>query len=87
MAYRTIVKVIEPVLDEEDNPVLDEDKKEKFTEELYYLLHWGLTYEIRTHQDQYFTVQYTIGICQHIESGVIMSFIPAVLTVVGKEKI
>ena len=87
MAYRTMVKVIEPILDEDDNPVLDEDEKETFTEELYYLLHWGLTYEIRTHEDQYFTVSYTIGICQHIKSGAIMSFVPQLLTVVGKERI
>ena len=98
MSYRTVVKVMEISLDSEgnmldkDGEVIDPSKKSKkvqephFTEQLYYLLHWGLTYEILVDKDQRYPVTYTVGICQHIKTGAIRAWIPAELTVVGKEK-
>jgi hypothetical protein len=99
MSYRTVVKVMEISLNEQgemldkDGEVIDPSKKSKkiqepyYEEQLYYLLHWGLTYEILIDRDQRYPVTYTIGICQHIRNGTIKSFIPGDLTVVGKEKI
>ena len=93
--YQTVVKVVEPVLDAEGNQV-DQDgdpidgtnhKKEQIAvweEVMYYLLHWGLTYTMDEHGKN--PVSYTVGICQHIKSGEIKSFVPPDLTVVGKEK-
>lgn len=95
---QTVVSVLEPEIDTEGNQV-DQDgeamgssknpKKKQiavFNEVMYYLLHWGLTYEILIGKDgQQYPVTYTIGICQHLKNGEIKTFIPAELTVVGKE--
>lgn len=79
MKYKTVVKTMEPVLDEEGNQVDSE-------EIMYYLLHWGLTYEILIGIDGHqYPVTYTVGICQNIKTGDIKSFVPQDLTVVGKE--
>lgn len=93
----TVVTVSEPVVDDEGN-VLDKegnainpDKKSKkvqepaFEDVMYYLLHWGLTYEILVDKDGRYPVSYTVGICQHTESGVVKTFIPQELTILGKE--
>lgn len=93
----TIVTVSEPVIDDEgnlldkDGEVINPSKKSKkiqepaFEDVLYYLLHWGLTYEILIDNHQRYPVSYTIGICQHIKTGEIRSFLPTELTVLGKE--
>lgn len=92
----------EPVLDEDGNlldtkgELIDPSKRSKkkqvpATEEVfYYLLHWGLTYEIlidypKPGEVNKYPVTYTIGICQHLKTGEIKTFIPAELTVVGRE--
>ena len=101
--YKTVVKVNEPVLDDKGNPldtggnILEPYRKRTadqipaFEEQMYYLLHWGLTYEILTDYadggDKYHPVSYTVGICQHMKTGNIKLFYPTELTVVGKEKI
>lgn len=100
-SYRTVVKVLEPAMDEEGN-YLDKDGKvidfmkkttklqEPATEEvLYHLLHWGLHMEI--FQDnktgQRYPATYTVGICQHIKTGKVKIFAPEEMTIIGKEKI
>jgi hypothetical protein len=93
----TVVSTMEPVIDDEGN-LLDKDgnvinpsKKTKkdqvpvMEEVFYYLLHWGLTYEILIDNQQRYPVSYTVGICQHIKTGAIRTFIPQELTVIGKE--
>ena len=91
----TVVTILEPVLNE-NGEVLDKDgdpvgtskKKHQepaFEDVYYYLLHWGLTYEILMDKEQRYPVSYTVGICQNIKTGVIKTFIPQEITVVGKE--
>jgi hypothetical protein len=60
-----------------------EDDKEQF--EQFYLLHWGLTYTIMQLNEGATPVQYTVGICQHINTGQINIFYPGQIRVVGKE--
>ncbi|RLD57083.1 MAG: hypothetical protein DRI97_06155 [Bacteroidetes bacterium] len=87
---------MEPVTDNEGNyldtegEIMDEPSRKiqelAYEEQMYYLLHWGLTYEILVDSNQRTPVTYTIGICQHISNGIIKSFVPTDLTVVGKEQ-
>lgn len=93
----TVVKVTEPVIDDQgqlldkDGEIIDHSKKTKKIQEpameevLYYLLHWGLTYEILLDKDARYPVSYTVAICQHIKTGVVKTFIPQELTILGKE--
>ena len=93
----TVVSVMQPVLNEKgelldkDGKVIDSSKKSKkdqepaFEEVLYYLLHWGLTYEILVDKEARYPVSYTVGICQQIESGEIRAFLPTELKVIGKQ--
>jgi len=95
---QTVVKVMEPVIDDQGNlldkngDIIDPSKKTKKDQEpdmeevFYYLLHWGLTYEILIDHQQRYPVSYTVAICQHIKSGVIKTFIPQEITVIGKEQ-
>ena len=94
----TVVQISEPVTDDQgnyldkDGEVIDTTRKSKkpqepaFEDVLYYLLHWGLTYEILIDNQQRYPVSYTVAICQHIKTGVIRTFIPQELTVLGKEQ-
>jgi len=95
----TVVSMLEPSMDNEGNlldkegEIIDPSKKTKkvrepaFVEQMYYLLHWGLTYEILIDNQQRFPVTYTVGICQHIKTGVIKTVFPQELTVIGKEMV
>lgn len=84
---RTVVKVDLPVLDEEDNVILDNNDNPETDEVLFYLLHWGLHMDILEDQKtgQRYPVTYTVGICQHMKTGVIKIFAPEELTVIGIE--
>ena len=94
----TVVKVAEPVTNDqgqlldEDGEVVDTSRKGKkdqiiaMEDQLYYLLHWGLTYEILIDRESRYPVSYTIAICQHTKTGEIKTFIPAEITVLGKEQ-
>lgn len=94
----TVVTVSEPVVDDEGNLLdkegnqIDPSKKTKkvqepaFEDVMYYLLHWGLTYEILIDRESRYPVSYTVGICQHTKTGVVKTFIPQELTVLGKEE-
>ena len=37
--------------------------------EQFYLLHWGLTYQVLQLTEGPTPVHYTVGICQHINTG------------------
>ena len=87
---RTVVKVLEHRIDDKGNFLNKEEEivnqnDAEIVEVMYYLLHWGLTYTILTDQNQNYPVSYTVGICQHLRDGIIKSFTPDLLTVVGKE--
>jgi len=97
--WYTVVKVLEPLTDEDGN-YLDKEGKpidlnrrtknppEPVMEEvLYYLLHWGLHMEILVDKDgNRYPASYTVGICQHIKDGRIRIFPPEAMRVMGKEK-
>ena len=60
----------------------DEDGKE--ARDRYFLLHWGLKYDMIADSYQNLVpVHYTVAICQHIKSGVIETFLPEQLRVEG----
>ena len=62
----------------------DEDGQEKT--DLYYLLHWGLKYDLMANEvGNMIPVHYTISICQHLKTGQIEMFMPDQLRVVGSE--
>ena len=94
----TVVSAVEPVLNEKgealdkDGEVVDSSKRAKkdqveaHEEVYYYLLHWGLTYQILYDRNIPYPITYTVGICQHIKTGVIKLFTPDKLTVIGKEQ-
>ena len=91
MKNKTVVKIEIPVVDDEGNYVDYEGEPVSdpvMQEELFYLLHWGLHMEILEDQrtDQRYPVSYTVGICQHMKSGVIKVFAPEMLTVIGIDK-
>ena len=49
--------------------------------DFYYLLHWGLKYEIVNNV----AVGYTVGICQNIKSGAVECFNPESIRIIGNE--
>lgn len=62
----------------------DEDGQEK--KDLYYLLYWGLKYDLIPGENGYMIpVHYTISICQHLKTGQIETFMPEQLKVEGSE--
>jgi hypothetical protein len=96
--YQTVVKVSEFVYDEAGN-MLDKEgaiidptrrsnevQEQAYEDVMYYLLHWGLTYEILSDGNQRYPIAYTVAICQHMKNGTVKSFTPQDITVVGKEK-
>ena len=64
--------------------VSTEDDDGREVRDNYFLLHWGLKYDMLP--DSYgnlVPVHYTIAICQHCKSGVIETFLPGQLRVLG----
>lgn len=79
---------------DKDGNVIDPSRKTREIQEpameevMFYLLHWGLHMEIMEDKEgKRYPATYTVGICQHIKSGIIKIFAPEELTVIGKEKI
>ena len=93
---QTVVEIPKPVynekgeqLDVDDkpmNPVAKKQQTPQYRKELYFLLHWGLETNFTYDQAQN-PIPYTstVGIVQHIETGVIETFIPGVMTVIGHQ--
>jgi len=53
-------------------------------QEKYYLLHWGLKYDlIPDPNDNFYPVHFTVAICQHYKTGVIETFLPTQLRILG----
>lgn len=60
----------------------DEDGLEK--KDNYYLLHWGLKYDLLPDSyGQLVPVHYTVAICENLQSGVIETFLPEQCKVLG----
>jgi|AMWB02.1.fsa_nt_gi hypothetical protein len=52
----------------------------------FYLLHWGLEYILLQDENgKPYGINYTVGICQEMQSGAIRTFLPAELRVIGVE--
>jgi len=91
----TVVEIQKPVYNEDgelldiENKPMDAKKinqKQQFIAEMYYLLHWGLETNF-VYDQSHNPIPYssTVGICQHIKTGVIETFIPGVIKVIGNE--
>ena len=62
----------------------DDDQTGAEIKEIYILLHWGLKYNIIPLEDGGgVPVHYTVGVCQHMKTGVIETFLPEQLKVLG----
>lgn len=81
MKGRTVVKVNLPVTDDDGNLTEETEEVE------FFLLHWGLHMEFMQQQQtgDLYPVTYTVGICQHVKTGMIKIFAPEELTVIGYE--
>lgn len=94
-AQKTMVEIKLPRINEEGVPVDKDnqvyDKKLKNWEQAidpvnFYLLHWGLEYVLL--QDEHgkpYGINYTIGICQEIQTGLIRTFLPTEIRIIGVE--
>jgi hypothetical protein len=84
---KTVVEVMEATF-AEDGTFQYEDGKliEKPTGDMFYLLHWGLQVGYANDVTKQSPFTYTVGICQEIETGRILTLLPYQLRVVGIEK-
>ena len=92
---RTIVEIKLPRVNAEgipvdkDNPAYDKNLKawEQAIDPVnFYLLHWGLEYVLL--QDEHgkpYGINYTVGICQEMQTGYIRTFLPAEIRIMGVE--
>ena len=92
---RTIVEIKLPRVNAEGIPVDKDnrayDKKLQVWEQAiapvnFYLLHWGLEYVLL--QDEHgkpYGINYTVGICQEMQTGLIRTFLPGEIRVIGVE--
>jgi len=81
---KTVVEVMRPVI-KDNQQVFDEEGKPLFEPRLYYLLHWGLEYGLSNSVNPPTYINYTVAICQDVETGIISTFLPGELKVVGVE--
>ena len=64
--------------------VTTEDEDGREIKDRYILLYWGLKYDMIADSYQNLVpVHYTIAICQHIKTGVIETFLPEQLKIIG----
>jgi hypothetical protein len=83
----TVVEVMEAAFAEDGTLLYEEGKLiEKPTGDMYYLLHWGLHVGYADEVTKQSPFTYTVGICQELETGRILTFLPYQLRVVGIEK-
>lgn len=67
------------------NVTWDDDDGNEVTER-YYLLHFGLKYDLITMEEgNVYPVQFTVAICQHCKKGFIECFRPEQLKVIGDQ--
>ncbi len=80
-----VCSVIIPV----EVPDPDDDEKVIYEEQeiYYYFLHWGLTAgSLVNEKGGTFNASWTIAICQHIETGIVYTFLPEIIKFVGYAK-
>jgi len=65
----------------------DPEDPENKNEVYYYLLHWGLSAGKFTDENgSAFVSQWTVAICQNMKTGIINTFIPEAITILGYER-
>lgn len=87
MARKTVVQVTQPVRDSKGGIVIGEDKQVMYETRDYYLLHWGTQAEFAKDKENEITHvwQYTVAICQDVKTGLVNTFEPTELRVVGTD--
>ena len=82
--YRVVEVEIPKVVPDPDK---EGETKTENVKEVYYLLHFGLDAGHMPGSDgKYHPVNWTVAICEHIETGKIVKFVPEVLKVIGSAK-
>lgn len=97
---KTVIEVLKPVMNENgdyldiNNEPMKMDLKgtskvpqeQQFSQERYYLLHWGLETNI-IYDAEKNPIPYTntVGICQHMTTGYVETFLPGMIKVIGFE--
>ena len=95
--HRIVVEVIRFVyneageqLDKQGKPIKEGGtaiQEPETVNEMFYLLHWGLETSMVYDASQYpIPYSQTVGICQHIKTGHIQTFLPSLIRVVGFEQ-
>ena len=80
-----VCSVVQPV--EVPDPKDDEKLIVEEQEVYYHFLHWGLTAgPLADGEGKVVTAQWTVAICEHIETGIVFTFIPALIKFVGYAK-
>ena len=87
MARKTLVQVTKPALDSKGKVVIGEDKEVMYETRDYYLLHWGTQAEFAKDKENEVTHvwQYTVAICQDRKTGLVHTFEPTELRIVGTD--
>lgn len=91
VAKKTLVEVRVPVMSKEDPSVpkvTDDNRKDViFKNEQFYLLHWGTQTEFEYESEDPSRVllawSYTVGICQGIATGLVHTFMPTEIKILG----
>lgn len=77
-----VCAVLQPV--EVPDPKDDEKLIVEDQEVYYYFLHWGLTAgSLSDGKGGVFNGQWTVAICQHIETGIVFTYLPELIKFVG----
>lgn len=93
---RTVVEINLPRVNKDGDPV--DNKGEVYDRKMkaewvqatdpipFYLLHWGLEYILLEDANgKPYGINYSVGICQEMKTGVIRTFLPADIRVIGVE--
>lgn len=77
------MKILVEATWESDSQPLDGDTV--YEKDRYHLLHFGTEFKlIEVGDGQVAAVNYTVAICSHVETGVVESFLPKQIRIIGK---
>lgn len=66
----------------------EKTRQNDYTDERYWLLHWGLQSEVQhDNNNNPIVMTYTVAICHNIETDEIETFLPAELKILGSEQV
>jgi len=76
-------ELVEVSWQQDDQP---EDGNTVYVKEKYWLLHWGLKYEIiDTGEGNMIAINHTVAICENVKTGNVECFPPESLRILGTE--